>query len=581
MSPTISSTKFFLITLLFTGECIRHYLSSQLIQEFCIVPTNETTLDDFDNEVNNCSTFTFQQILQNYSTFFISNTKLHLLPGTHKVTESFGRLNVRDLHNFIMAGTTCSSFDFNNTNCSEIQCTGNGMVGIAFTNSTNIEISNMKFTDCGGDLKWSQYFYNSVKCKLLFSDSRDTNCLLLDALKDLRSVCTQFSILATFSENVTINQMSFQHTTGSCIAAIGTKEFQFSHSFIHGRCVLIALDNPVNFISNSTHQSWQTYNLTDIIVWPGHKQIATKIDIFFNHNKEFVSISLSNITLKHGNLTLIHKNKYCDDAFKTEFLASNLTVIGNNDTCYAMVLDKSLLGAYCLTTGSLYKNNTIVIKQSHFIQSSIALNRKCLIYGDEVFLRSLFSQPVADTFPYFITLDEVNIENVPCNCLSALSVGCSVLQMRSFNLTNSCCSGESLAFFYSVNVEITGSNNLFQNQRTCISLSQGSRMHIKGNMTFSDNIAQEFNGATFAINKNSTLFIDMGYKVVDKEVLFMNNTGSRCGGILARDHSKIITERWASLKFISNQGYDGGALALYERSTFKYYPMPDTTIEFI
>lgn len=58
-------------------------------------------------------------------------------------------------------------------------------------------------------------------------------------------------------------------------------------------------------------------------------------------------------------------------------------------------------------------------------------------------------------------------------------------------------------------------------------------------------------------------------------LVFEHNTGKSCGGIMARENSKIFIDRKTSVYFISNSGFNGGALALYGHSVlhvsyFKY-----------
>lgn len=72
---------------------------------------------------------------------------------------------------------------------------------------------------------------------------------------------------------------------------------------------------------------WQTYKFTNLVLFSNQRKEPESnfgIEIQFHHSQQFVAVDFENVTMKYGNLTFLHKNKYCKGEFKTKIKSITL-----------------------------------------------------------------------------------------------------------------------------------------------------------------------------------------------------------------------------------------------------------------
>lgn len=312
------------IILIFLLAFIPNCSSSFLSRVICITPTTVTneTVQDEGFKDNNCKNSQFQisesltleDALQNFTKYFTSNTKIQLLPGTHEVSEFSSSIEVRDIENFAVVGSTCTKDNDTYTmsqKCSnlKLECTGNASLEIVFINSTNVTISGIYVKNC--------------------RINRDEGFLR----------CYQYTFLRVeLSSAITFKQMTFEHSLGACIVLKGLRGLRLCYiSFINVEVSVTALDtiwfntnNNIPYQDQLDVRLGQVYHLTNLVFMPSYKNLTigkpfVGLKIEFEHHREFISFNLKHIILKYGNLTLIYINQLCTDVSQTIININNLT----------------------------------------------------------------------------------------------------------------------------------------------------------------------------------------------------------------------------------------------------------------
>ena len=571
---SLAETTLFAIFICLLGA-VPHCRTSPSIQVFHITPANKTQRDDIlDISSNdNHTSFTLVHVLQNHEHFFASDTELHLLPGIHEVSETFGSIVIRNLNTFAIIGSTCTSEDDDTEpNCGycEIVCTGNSTMGLAFINIVNVTISNIHIANCGSRteelLEVFEKFYDFVYTPDWYGwqcSATDLD-ILNGAFYDIFRACIQYTILSADSNDITVDQTYLEHKNDACFVCIGTYTLELTYSVFSARCLVIVLDNsyPDYYHPDSRYNSTaQSYTVFNSSFMPSHENRTDRnhfgFSMTFYHRKKAVEVTLKAITMQRQNLVFTYKSSRCFDLkYKNWITIDELKITGQKQACFGLKLDIFKTDDTCYTDWKSI-NTCLLIKNSQFIQSRINIGGRFACYVDE---------------PQFwiVQMWNVSIEKVPCYCEAALSVKCAQLTMAAVTVNESCCAKSALVDLYYTSAAFSDYNYFSQNKRTCISSTHGS-IDFHHSIVFENNVANEYSGSIMII-RNSTI------SVTTKKFLFQNNSGKHCGGIMAREKSKL--EFYGHLQFINNRGYDGGVLALYDRSILQYSTDSVADIEF-
>lgn len=168
---------------------------------------------------------------------------------------------------------------------------------------------------------------------------------------------------------------------------------------------------------------------------------GTGIYVQFNHVQDFVSIHLERVSLKAQNFKISF-------FYQPEVLViiemSYLTIMGNPQLCNGLILESATTCCH-----RNYAKMLMILKNIRFMRSIFSVGfSSCNSLSGHFKLKTR----------HIITRKNITIEEVPCNCLAALSVTCSTLTVNSSTFTNS-CSQYNLANFDTADVIFLGSNH--------------------------------------------------------------------------------------------------------------------------
>lgn len=510
----------------------------------CITPTHsqdQQTLANkvfFDDHCNPNLTFELEDIVRNYTKFFTSNTKLQLLPGIHKVSESFGSIVISGIQNFTMIGSNCISDNVTTSErCCRIECSAhqNNTLGFAFINSTLITISNIQIANC--HTSFNQFLYSHL-------------------ISDHETYCdNQNSLIAAYSGEITIDYMTFEISASVCF--IATCRLNISNSLHLNRSKIFISANNSIYPCTSEWQNYRLTNLTfisELMTDSEFEQNSSKYDSYIKPQGEFyngvgmminfhqrrsdsVALTLENITFEYQSL-LLYVYRSCAQTLVTTIKITHIKTIGHRKFCYRMSIYYRDLNKNC------YSNNItrtsqggLRLENSQFIESSIEIQvGSCALFipGESDFvIYAVGEQPVTK---FYFMIKHVIIQTAPCNCDAALSVACAELTLESFTLEDSCCKGEAAVTFLLSNTIFKGSNYFKSNKRTCITSLHGTvKFNNFQSTEFSNNIAD------FDKKRGSTVIMVSSSIVVMRlsKLLFANNTGASCGGIMLTQNSRL------------------------------------------
>ena len=174
--------------------------------------------------VDNC--YSLQEIFNNQSRFFTSNTTLELLPGRYEITESVGQLVITNVSNFTIECIHCQDKVGNVT----IECLGSATLGFTFVHCKNVQISNLQFSHCSANL-------NLVANNTVLMS--DVGYMFMQYLKlnfsscELENHTLCYSLFASFcNTEICLYRTTIQHSKGVGILGLGSGIFfHFRQSF--------------------------------------------------------------------------------------------------------------------------------------------------------------------------------------------------------------------------------------------------------------------------------------------------------------------------------------------------------------
>ena len=163
---------------------------------------------------------TLAYYVQQVSRYFVSNTTMVFLNGTHYM-EAFQPIVIQNVENFTMKGSSMlHRFGAVRELNSKIECIGTHLSGFSFTNVTGIRIENLTFTNCG------QKVYRDVHAALSFDEARD---VVLSRVMVCNSSGFGLHADRVFG-NVLVYESAFVHNTGN------EKYYGGNVRFWYGKC---------------------------------------------------------------------------------------------------------------------------------------------------------------------------------------------------------------------------------------------------------------------------------------------------------------------------------------------------------
>ena len=510
--------------------------------------------------VDNC--YSLQEIFNNQSRFFTSNTTLELLPGRYEITESVGQLVITNVSNFRIECIYCQDKVGNVT----IECLGSATLGFMFVRCENVQISNLQFSHCSANL--NLVANNTV----LISD---VGSMLMRYLKlnfsscELENHILCYSLFASFSNTeISLNRTTIIHSKGIGVLGIVNEFFSILDSLLaynEVNCIYFVMDALVTSTGTSFIMS-DTYILFGMAK---NFNLASGLNLFILVNEQSHNISLTSITLKNnraklGNfyISFINDNHTPLDLieFDVNIWIRDLTSIQRSEMMAGIVVEfnvefESNISCFCNLTSKLQRIN-IVLQDSSFIGSCASI-------------KTLSNSKFWNYYLAITKLVNINFEMIMRNttiseskCPVAINISHSsdhhfirfIIIISDLTIKNSyndiiSVSSSTLIFL----LELTG-NILFVSNQGSVLVSRAI-MDCNGTLKVADNIAKNYE-SVFQIHK-SFLVSFQG------QVTFTNNSGRQSGAISADESSLYFS---GNASFIGNSANNGGAISLKEGS---------------
>ena len=467
-----------------------------------------------------------QYALTHQEVFFTSNTTIRVMPGQYIVNQSFGIIRIENIKLLTITGK-------DSHNSTTIYCTRFGTLGFHFLNVSNVTLSSIHFSQCTGD--------KSIEKSIPLLDH-----VYFDHFSDFYKLL-KFTIAFVTSSNISVSNVTVDQAAGIGLIDFGTSNhFQLSHSvFYH---------NKVNFmISTEVLRHYSTHDIVYTITdsWFGYGNasqkdfIASGISVILAHisNEFCIRLLLSKVTLfnnraQQGNLMFASVSNCLQHIGQI--------VVAIYDTVSEMTGDYSNKGLvmsnfnYCNTGHS--DISILTMDNCKFLQSSMEVSANV----EYLLLKDIEVRRVSCTSKYALSLF---LNQMP-SC-TRYNIALPEHTVQNLSIVNS-CGYDMLTKITSCTLKFQG-NNIFCNNSGTVRI-YNSAITFTGNTTFSNSRSHE-----------SPIRFEDTSLYITGEVSVENNSGGQCGGItLIR--SDMTLSSVAKLTFIDNQGYNGGALALYDES---------------
>ena len=547
--------------------------------------------------------YSLQDIFDNQSHFFASNTTLELLPGKYDITESVGQLLFTKIRNFRLQGPLQEKRSIT------IECLDGATLGFMFVRCENVRISNIQFSHC------------SAKLNLVANDTvlmSDVASTLMRHLEQNFSSCELenntlcYSLLTSFSNaNISLYRTAITYSKGIGVFGLDNKLFTISESYLAYNKV-----NCVNFVMD-VYVKGTSFKLTDSHISFGRAKelnLAAGLNLFILADKDLHNINLTALTLKNnraklGDLyLLVSVDTVVNTDIDIDILITDLTSIQNEtfvkpgifikfniDLEYAssdcslpsFYPEYSFLSSNCKPmcyTSSNYDNNIFDFPLSPYPRTCTSFSSdytskfECSLW-DHAMLnirsRDLFqrrinivlqnssfvgscviirdSNVLKDSKKFIFEMNKINVYESKCRV--ALTIADTEVS-ENFKISDLTIMNSYNIFLISVSshsLVLTGNISFVSNQGSAI-VSRG-KILFKGTINVSDNKPLKY---------ESTLKISESCSVsFQGQISFINNSG-RQGGAISADDSKLYFSGNAS--FIGNSANNGGAISLKEGS---------------
>ena len=449
--------------------------------------------------------YTLLHVATNPNNYFRSNTRVVFLPGEH-TTDTNQSIIISNVSNIALEGRG-----------SVIQCIQNLQMGFVFMEITNLSITNLHLQQCGALLpeEVELKIYNIKTLSKLLLHSRDFYTKSSPAL---------FLIQVN---HVTIYRVSIKNSTGPGLVGYN----------IMGRSIV----SQSSFTRNNPNCAFLFMDVTSTTTALETAALSLHLSEFsfskfdrFELNQKTQSDTVAPLTFPTtAGLSVIT----AQSSYNILMIISNVSVYANNGTEYGNMLFRVLEeteidvkfylhGINCSHSNSsglafeifnlglnqkhnYYQNNVMIISQSYFSENLKALSVKSI-------------------FAY--SSEGIKLENISFhkNTIAVDLYGIRAV-LENINFTSN-------------SVETKYINAPIKIEECNIS--------IKGNSIFTENRGYI---AAILIHKSSVKF--------QGNTTFLRNCGERAGAIYASASQLYFNDY---MQFVENEGYNGGAIALYE-----------------
>ena len=483
--------------------------------------------------------YTLTDVLQNPSQYFVSDTVIRFLPGSHKtnITRKLSVL-IKDVRNISMIG-----YDHTNTDSkSVIQCTG--PLGFAFINVTTLKIARLSLSSCGAKIfkEFRATTFPKIKVTLYF----------------LRTI------------NATISKVAISTSTDAGI--IGVNMFgltNISQTTLSGnRPNCLILFRKIDSISQAIPPTG--LNIEDSLMIFGKAPNnfnsdwgATGLGIMLAQTRYSVYIYMTNITTQnnsktekwYGNLNLIIRKWACHCSVIRAKLITSINTVDR-----IQVRLKSPCGDGCNCSKSAEGEYTVYISDSYFVGLGVRLVTNQEYCDTRIKLKNITIQNSYSK--YALKIEKVN--SITLQDMNFIYNYNGVLSLYSSRITfsGSCYfinnTGDvSIAYLLHQSTVIFHEEVKFIGNKAnwaIVIIAKNSTMKFQQTAELVENKGKE--GGAIALYDGSELII--GKK---SNVSFLRNHAQLNGGAILVDDSTMVVESEAKMAFTENEAYNGGAIA--------------------
>ena len=503
----MNSTKLNAISLAVFCVCIAH----SVVVTFAFQQRVVQVIPDIPDELysENCTVdecYSFTDLVWNSVSG--SNLKVAFLPGIHITNHTtsfifiFGVYSVSDAINFTLSAANLSVG-------ATILC--NGTFGFGFYNVTNLEISGLKFENCGEAILVPRPHHPTLYYTLYLKMT--TNVRISD-------------VTITYGKGIGLNieQPCGFFTLSRTTVMFKEQNFYYSTVQIHEPTNLTIIDSVF------------THGLSD----------SSGIRLQLLHTYFNVAIHISNV--------LVDSNDENNLYIEYNVCSTSLNIVNVSSF-------NSKTGLLIVTKAPVPQCSGIDIWRTVSVTNAIFVNTKIRVGSSE---SSLGSTPLQGKVQYQIILSNVTVmggsDASEFDNVHGVILRHSVFEkcggIRIMNVTMR-IEGH---FLYKSNNVAVGILTSFDNSDTGTVVTLGHRAIA----TFQDNVVMSGLQSPLHVT-GSTINMKNG-----AHMAFTNNTGSICGGMLLYNTIVQFLPEENSMEFSHNTGSTGGAMALYDRSLLDF-----------
>ena len=470
--------------------------------------------------------YTLTQINENPTEYFLSNTTVVLLPGTH-TANSTSDTAIQDVDNIALVGSAGK--------VSRVQCTETGKFGLAFINVTNLTVSNIWMSDCSAPLLWKEIkwhislsnfhskwlyegydmIYNEIPATLYMIQVSDAK---ISTLKISNSRGVGLLGINVFG-NTSITNSSFTRNEINCYFQFMDADKYLVHTVLH---------------LEDTNFEWGKMN---------NFQCAAGLTIVMAQSTYTISVKIINVTAygnkgvssPHGNVLIRFDecNNYQIEIIIQGLNCSRPTHISNWDDTDYKENGMDLNGGLSLTDSNCsYYQHPIQISNSFFSHNRVAVS-------------------ILNIKRKLVIFENVTIYQNRENILHCFSVFDSDVQLKNTNFSHNTFMADIIH-----STIIFHNTHFFNNTGERGALyADSSNVKFQGNTTVIKNKGK-IGGAIYL--KNSTL-------ILEGSIEFLENEGYDGGAIAFHSESMLMVGPHSNIKFTGNHAqHQGGAIYVYD-----------------
>ena len=512
---------------------------------FYVLPSKSS--DTISCPADHC--YSLQDVINNQSFFFDSNTTLELMPGRYNITEKVGQVIIYQVQNLLVKQSVV------NQNVT-IHCDSNTTFGLTVVGSSNVTISGLEIVHCSAAFTYmnliknmlhnvhyeyilSQYFQQWLdhpnSCDL---ESLILPCIATIFLIDNPEVTMQHTAilhsqhigLFTVKNGLMVIVSSLMaYNNINCISYVNTN----MHTPLDGAYETIIIESSFLFgratnVSDSLASGLNIFLLVDTLyVREKRANAATAQAVYglIDHKRQpstsyvkVLNTSFVNNQGHHGNFYLVVYVFTMD--FEVGVVIKNLSAV--SDVNYPGLV------VYVNGIGSIL--TMIHIEECTFLGC-------CMI---------LLNQENTDSRS--VDLEIIGISINKSRCYVAMFIDVSALLI---NIT--------ISYSHFSIINATNANLIFK-ENSYFYKNQGAFFITKGKVIF-ENVVLESNSA---IQYDSVFCCDLSEVFFVGNAFFSNNTGKEAGAIVA--FGSVLHFKDGTTKFIGNSGDNGGAISLNDDS---------------